>query len=94
MARRDRSGRDRTAEYAARAARRGPALPDLAPLFPHLRRGAVLAFRDEELRMDLEQERALAELEGRDPDAAAAAYARRERAWSALTTELDPEGLP
>lgn len=40
-----------------------------------------MAYWEDELRMDLAQERALAELEGRDPDAAETRYANREKLW-------------
>lgn len=81
--------RNRSREYARRASR---AVPPLAPIYPELRRGAKLAFREEELAMDVEQERALAEVEGRDPNEAARAYRARERAWIRLTTSF-PEWL-
>jgi hypothetical protein len=52
---------------------------------PELQRGARVAFWDDELRLDLAQEARLAELEGRDPIAAIAAYRGRELAWRAMT---------
>jgi hypothetical protein len=73
---------DRTAEYARRNAKRASrAIPEIPPLYPHLQRGKALSFWEDELRLDLAQERALAVLEGRDPDAAARAYAARETNW-------------
>ena len=50
-------------------------------LFPHLQAGKALSFWEDELRLDLEQERVLAELEGRDPSEAVRAYRARERGW-------------
>lgn len=47
-----------------------------------------MAFWEDELRMDLAQEAALAELEGRDPAAAVAAYRRRELSWRSLTAPI------
>ena len=51
-------------------------------------RGARLSFWNDELAMDLEQERALATLEGRDPDQAARAYRVRETLWASITAPL------
>jgi hypothetical protein len=79
---------DRSAEYAKRPSR---AIPKITPLYPELQRGGVLSFRDDELRMDLAQERALAEFEGRDPDEAVRMYQAREAAWWAVTESLFPE---
>lgn len=73
-----RAPEDRTREYARRASR---AIPRPPILYPATQRGVRLAFWTDELRLDLEQERALAVLEGRDPDEAAKAYAARETAW-------------
>lgn len=92
-ARREAGGRgDRTKEYSNRnAARRtGPTEP-LPQLYAHLRRGAALSFWNDELAMDLAQERELARLEGRDPEEAARHYGARERAWRALTMPLADE---
>ena len=83
-ARRATAGRDRAAEYAKRPSR---AIPPLTPLFPD-QRGARLSFWSDELRADLHQERALAILEGRDPDVATRAYERRELEWFVLTVSL------
>jgi hypothetical protein len=83
---------DRSAEYARRRSRACP-VPDLPALFPHIRHGAVLSFWEEELRMDLEQERALATLEGRCPDAAARLYRSRETAWHHVTAPFLLDGL-
>jgi hypothetical protein len=51
-------------------------------------RGVRLSFWDDELRMDLEQERALAVVGGMDPDAAVALYRAREHAWRRMTCPL------
>ena len=75
---------DRSAEYARRKTRAHP-VPDLPVLFPRLHHGCVLSFWDEELRMDLEQERSLAILEGRCPETAARTYRSRETAWKHMT---------
>jgi hypothetical protein len=59
---------------------------DVAPLpllLPDLQHGARVAFWEDELRLDLHQEARLAELEGRDPGAAIAAYRARETSWRA-----------
>lgn len=61
-------------------ARVAPPAP-LEPLFPKLVHGKHVSFWDDELRMDLEQEGALAALEGRDPDAARRLYADAEWQW-------------
>ena len=60
-------------------------MPELAPLFPDLVRGSRVSFWDDELRMDLRQERALAIIEGKDPAVAVQSYRAREIAWSSLT---------
>jgi len=57
-------------------------------LYPELNHGTKIAFWEDELRMDLAQERILAELEGRDPDEAARAYEAREKGWNLMTKEL------
>jgi len=81
--RRRRNGRgDRRREYAKRASR---AAPQLTPLFPDIKRGASVAFWDEELQADLRQEAVLAALEGRDPAEAVRAYAVREWSWHRST---------
>ena len=73
---------DRTAEYAKRNAQRMTTPYEPLPLlYPHLQYGKAVAFWDDELRLDLEQERALAEWEGRDPAEAVRAYRARERNW-------------
>ena len=74
-----------------RASRATPAVP---PLYPELNRGAAVAFLEDELRMDLAQERELARLDRRirDVDAHLEAYAARERAWRSLTMPLVFEG--
>jgi hypothetical protein len=55
---------------------------------PELQHGTSVAFWEDELRLDLYQERQLAILEGRDPDAAAAAYRARETNWRGHTAPL------
>lgn len=60
-------------------------------MHPHLYHGQHVSWWSEELACDLEQERALAELEGRDPDAAVRAYRAREYGWSYATLPLEPE---
>lgn len=81
LRRRDRTDRgDRSAEYAKRnAARASRAAAPLGELFPDLVRGSSLLFVEEDLARDVRQERALAELEGRDPEHAEKAYRSRER---------------
>lgn len=76
---------DRSREYSKRASR---ALPPLGPLFPELVRGQRLSFWEDELRMDLAQEAALARIEGRDEALAVRAYRAREIAWRSLTAPL------
>lgn len=73
-----RSPEDRRREYAQRASRAAPPLPQL---YEELRHGRSLSFWEDELKMDLAQERQLAILEGRDPDAAVKAYKARELNW-------------
>lgn len=87
--RRDRTGRDRSGEYAARAAKRVrvDATP-LPVLYAELVRGARLSFWEDELRMDLAQEAELARLEGADPVERCKAYRSREMAWR--TVALTP----
>lgn len=80
--RRYKKGRgDRTKEYQNRPSR---AKPRVEPLFPQLRRGVVLSFWNDELKMDLAQERELAILEGKDPEAVCKEYEQRETEWFAL----------
>lgn len=76
---------DRSAEYARRRPR---AIPPLPLLMPELQHGAKVAFWEDELRLDLAQEASLAELDGRDPAAAVAAYRARETSWRAHTAPL------
>lgn len=59
----------------------------LPPIYPELNRGTSISFWEDELRMDLAQERALAELEGRNPVAAAKAYWTRENVWIRITCQ-------
>lgn len=72
----------RATEYANRNAKRkrtaGEPLPSL---FPDLDRGSLVSWWQDELRKDLRQEAALAELEGRDPVEAVRSYRARERSW-------------
>jgi hypothetical protein len=65
----------------------------LPVLYPELNHGSAMSFWEDELRMDLAQERALAELEGVDPDEAVLAYRRREKAWLAFAAPLIEEVL-
>lgn len=58
-------------------------------LMPDLQHGRAVAFWDDELRLDLAQERELALLEGRDPIAAVAAYRARETSWRGHTAPLE-----
>jgi hypothetical protein len=76
---------DRSVEYARRTSR---AVPRLEPLPGH---GVRIAFWEDELRLDLAQERHLAILEGRDPDLAARIYRTRELIWHRITTTLEAE---
>jgi hypothetical protein len=80
--------RERLGGSRRRSARPRP-IAEVEPLFPQLRHGAKVAFWDEELAMDLEQERALALLEGRDPDEAVKQYRVRETSWRRLTVDFD-----
>lgn len=80
---------DRSAEYAARRSRATPVMP-LGILFPDLAHGSAMSFWEDELRMDLAQEAALARLERRDVEVAVEAYRRREMAWRAITVPLEP----
>lgn len=57
----------------------------LPMLYPDQQRGTVVSFWEDELRIDIMQERALAALEGRDPDEAERAYRSREKMWQANT---------
>lgn len=80
---------DRTAEYTRRNAHRASrAEPELPLLMPELQRGRRVSFYDDELRLDVAQERALARLEGRDEEEAARAYTRRELGWVSWTLPL------
>ena len=76
---------DRSDEYAKACVKRAKQVKTpyepLPLLMPHLQRGVHISFWEDELRLDLAQERALAELEGRDPEQAAAAYHARESNW-------------
>jgi hypothetical protein len=58
-------------------------------LMPELQHGNAIAFWEDELRLDLAQERELARLEGRDPAAAIAAYRSRELNWRGHTAPLE-----
>lgn len=63
-------------------------LPPLTPLFPDLVHGARVSFWEDELRMDLAQERSLALVAGEDPELAVRAYRARETAWRRMTCPL------
>ncbi len=83
--------RDYGAEYA-RSLQLHPRLAAPQPLpllMPHLQHGARVAFWEDELRLDLAQEARLAELEGRDPVTAIAAYRARETNWRAHTVAIE-----
>lgn len=82
--------RDYGAEYARSLELHPPtsAASPLAVLMPELQRGARVAFWEDELRLDLHQERELALLEGRDPVVAVAAYRARETNWWAHIAPL------
>lgn len=81
--RRCRQGREsRAAEYRRRPSRAIPPVPVLLPALVH---GSRLSFWEDELRLDIAQERALAALVGSDPDEAAHAYRARETTWQRLT---------
>lgn len=83
---------DRSAEYAKRnAARSGSHRDPLPLLYPELQHGNAISFWEDELRIDIEQERWLARLEGRDEDAAVKACRRRELAWRSVTAPLIEE---
>jgi hypothetical protein len=81
---------DRATRRPVRGSWRRPsrAIPRLEPLPGH---GIRIAFWEDELRLDLVQERHLAVLEGRDPDLAAATYRTRELTWHRITTTLPAE---
>jgi len=83
--RRKKTSRNRASEYANRPSR---AIQKLRPLFEDLLQGTALSFWRDELRMDLRQEKALAELEGKDVTKALRAYQRRETEWHRVTTHL------
>jgi hypothetical protein len=82
---RGRNRGDRSREYAKRPTR---ANPRPTPLYPHLKHGSTVSWWHTELAMDLEQERELARLEGRDPEDAVARYRARELRWFNLTVPL------
>jgi hypothetical protein len=77
---------DRSREYAKRPSR---AIPPLAPLYPQ--NGSVLSYWDDELRMDLRQQAALASLEGWDVEEAVRAYRAKETAWHRITVRIVEE---
>ena len=74
-------------ENRRRARIRGAQEP-LPQLHPELRHGQVLSFWEDELRLDLIQEAALARLEGRDPLEAMKVYRAREMRWHRITVEF------
>ncbi len=87
--------RDSGAEYARSLELHPPDRHDDSPLpllMPELQHGRAIAFWEDELRLDLAQERELALLEGRDPVAAVAAYRARETSWRGHTAPL-AEGI-
>lgn len=63
-------------------------LEPIGLLMPHLQHGKVYSFWEDELRLDLAQEAALAIVEGRDPIEAMNAYRLRELYWRAITCPL------
>jgi hypothetical protein len=63
---------------------------DLPELYPELRRGHGISFWDDELRMDLAQERELAKLERRA--GRVKEYLAREIAWKRMTVPLTDKG--
>jgi len=65
---------------------------ELPVLYADLRHGQVISLWRDELAMDLEQERVLAELEGRDPEEAVRAYRAKEYAFERMTMPIN-EGL-
>lgn len=85
----------RASEARRRAKQAVLAQEPLPMLYPHLQRGTAVSFWEDELRLDLEQEAALARLEGRCPVEAVRKYRAREAAWSRITGPLiydQPEG--
>jgi hypothetical protein len=79
---------DRT-EERAKYVRPSRAAEPLPVLRPELQRGGAVAFWEDELRLDLQQERELAKLQNRNPDKAAERYRAREMAWYNLTESID-----
>jgi hypothetical protein len=63
----------------------------LPQLYEELRFGAKLSFWEDELKMDLAQERALAEAERFDADEAVRVYRARETSWRYHTAPLVEE---
>lgn len=83
---------DRSEEYKHRALVRATVRelafgPDgvMPPLYPNLQHGKAFSFWEDELRMDLGQERELAKLEGIDEEVAVKEYRRREGRWKWIT---------
>lgn len=60
----------------------------LPVLMPGLQRGAAISFWEDELRLDLAQEMALALIEGRDTQQAVTDYKKREHMWRAMTCPI------
>lgn len=84
---------DRTQERLREKERRKPrAIEPLRPLMEHLQHGTMVSFWEDELRLDLAQERALAILENIDPDAAVRAYRAREMGWRQHTCPFNLDG--
>lgn len=71
---------DRTKEFANRKSKAGSSEP-IPQLYEEVRNGRGVSFLQDEMRMDMEQEKALALIEGRDPAEAARAYRMKEAAW-------------
>jgi hypothetical protein len=71
-----------------RGIRKSRAIPEVPLLMPHLLRGGSISFWEDELRLDLEQERQLALLENRNPDQALKEYRSREYTWKRLTASI------
>lgn len=80
----------RASEQRRRARLRVEYAP-LPALYPDLQHGGTVSFWDDELRLDLAQERALAALTG-DPSAVTE-YRAREWAWRRITVPLPVEDV-
>jgi hypothetical protein len=69
-----------------------PVPEQLPVLMPGLQHGTSMSYWEDELRLDLAQEAALALIEGRDPRAAVEHYRQREKRWYNLTCPLLLDG--